>query len=239
MTPSARLWLTQLAQVSSLTNSLDYDSTLRKIVRLPIPTLADWCMVYVPDDGGPLPARMAVAHTSPMKEALLRKVWNREWSLLPEVHPIIQSLRSRSPVVITEADPGILDTLSLTSEDAALLQRVGVQSLLVLPLVAHGTLLGAVMLVASRTRSRAYDHAVLELFTELARCCAQSLYNARLLLETRLALRLRDELIISVTRQMLELAEGTAPLADWRALAPQIERLANHLQAAIDPFGFR
>ena len=62
MTPSARLWLTQLAQVSSLTNSLDYDSTLRQIVRLPIPTLADWCMVYVPDDGGPLPARMAVAN---------------------------------------------------------------------------------------------------------------------------------------------------------------------------------
>jgi GAF domain-containing protein len=209
MTHDVHRWLMHLTQVSgSLTSSLDYDATLRHVVRLPIPTLADWCMVYVPDDGGPLPARLVVAHASPAREALLRKVWQHEWATLPERHPIAESLRWRSPIVLPHCDAAVLERLSGAPEHSALLRKVGIRSMLVLPLAAHGTVVGSLMLVSAQARRRVYDEKLLDLLNELARCYAQAIYNARLFVEARLAVRLRDDLIQAARHELLELVAG-------------------------------
>jgi GAF domain-containing protein len=209
VTQDVQRWLAQLTRATgTLTGSLDYDMTLQQVVRLPIPTLADWSMVYVPDDGGALPARLMLAHARPTKEDLLRKVWGREWSVLPEQHPIAECLRKRSPIVLSDCDEQVLDRLSNLPEHKPLLRKVGLRSLLVVPLVAHGTVVGGLLLAASQSRRRPYDAAWLDLLGELARAYAQAIYNARLFVETRLALRLRDELILSTRNELLDMVAG-------------------------------
>jgi len=206
VTSDAQRWLQHLTDMGgALTSSLDYDVTLQQVVRLPIPTLADWSMVYVPDDGGALPARLMLAHARPHKEALLRTIWGREWSILPEQHPIAESLRRRSPIVVSDCDEQILERLGSLPEHVAILRRVGFCSLLVLPLVAHGTMVGGLLLASSQTRRRPYDSSWLDPLNHLGRAYAQAIYNARLFVETRLALRLRDELILSTRNELLEL----------------------------------
>jgi GAF domain-containing protein len=220
-------WLSLLAQVSaSLASSLDYDMTLNQLVRLPLPTLADWCMVYVPDDGV-LPARLALAHARPRQEAVLRKIWHNERSVLPEQHPIAVSLQARRPIVLSQCDRAVLETLTPAPEDAALLSKLGLRSMLVLPLPAHGTLVGALMLVSSQARRRPYDAALLGALAEFARYCAHDIYNARLFVEVRLALRLREEVLVTVRQDLLELVKGVrrppqarADLVRWPTAAP-------------------
>ena len=206
MRTDARQWLRQVTRLSgALTSSLDYDAILHQVARLPIPTLADWCIVYVPDDGGALPARLVLAHARPAKEALLRKVWGREWSILPDEHPIAESLRKRVPIVVSDCDEHILRRLGSLPEHADVLRRVGLRCMLVLPLVAHGTVVGGLLLAGSQARRRSYDAALLEPLGELAGAYAQAIYNARLFVETRMALRLRDELLLSTRNDLLEL----------------------------------
>jgi GAF domain-containing protein len=261
----AQRWLRQVTQLSgALTSSLEYDATLEQVVRLPIPALADWAMVYVPDDGGALPARLMVAHARPGKEALLRKVWGRAWSVLPDEHPIAESLRKRSPIVVGDCDEEIVRRLvGGLSEHAEVLHRVGLRCMLVLPLVAHGTVVGGLLLAGSQAHRRTYDAASLEPLGELARAYAQAIYNARLFVETRLALRLRDELLMSTRNELLELvatvrerrrergrvlhwpaareqaAHGTPRVAELHALTSELEEIAYRLNTAGDPYTSR
>ena len=256
MTSNAQRWLRQMTQVSgALTSSLDYDATLQQVVRLPIPTLADWSMVYVPDDGGALPARLMLAHARPSKEALLRKVWGREWSILPEQHPLAESLRKRTPIVVSDCDEQILERLGSLPEHADILRQVGLRCLLVLPLVAHGTVVGGLLLAGAQTRRRPYDTAWLDPLSDLARAYAQAIYNARLFVETRLALRLRDELILSTRSELLELVTsmrerprergrvltwpGTPRSEPPHSLAADLEEIAYRLSVAVDPYASR
>ena len=242
-----------MTQVSgALTSSLDYDATLQQVVRLPIPTLADWSMVYVPDDGGALPSRLMLAHARPTKEALLRKVWGREWSILPEQHPLAECLRKRSPIVVSDCDEQTLERLGSLPEHTELLRRVGLRCLLVLPLVAHGTVVGGLLLAGSQSRRRAYDTAWLDPLGDVARAYAQAIYNARLFVETRLALRLRDELILSTRNELLDMVAslrerrrergrvltwpGTLPSETSHPLAAELEEIAYRLSTAVDPF---
>ena len=51
--------------------------------------------------------------------------------------------------------------------------------MLVVPLVAHGTVVGGLLLAGAQARRRAYDAAVLEPLGELAGAYAQAIYNAR------------------------------------------------------------
>ena len=256
VTKGAQRWLRQMTQLSSaLTSSLDYEATLQQVVRLPIPTLADWSMVYVPDDGGALPARLVLAHARPSKEALLRKVWGREWSILPEQHPIAESLRKRSPIVVSDCDEQILERLGSLPEHADVLRRVGLRCLLVLPLVAHGTVVGGLLLAGAQRRRRRYDAAWLEPLDDLARAYAQAIYNARLFVETRLALRLRDELIVSTRNELLDIAAsmrerrrdrgrvltwpGRLPSDTPHPLGAELEEIAYRLSTAVDPYAAR
>jgi GAF domain-containing protein len=236
MTRDIQRWVTHLTEVSgSLTRSLDYDTTLREVVRLPIPVLADWCMVYIPDDGGPIPGRLALAHANPTKEALLRTVWQREWLSLPAEHPVVQSLQQRTPVIIEQLDRNGFRRLCAAAEHASVLQRVGVQSILSLPLVAHDTLVGGVMLVLSGARKRAYGETPLEILIKLSECYAQAIYNARQFIEARQALRLKEEVLASTRDELIQLATGIRHHP--HTLRGDIERIAQRIDSVIEPYG--
>lgn len=229
-------WLTHLTEVSRcLTRSLDYDITLREVVRLPIPALADWSLVYIPDDGGPIPARLAVAHANPIKELLLHTVWQHESTPLPETHPVVLAMRQRAPIVVNQLLPVDLERLCSTPEHATALRRVGMDSLISLPLVAHDSVLGAIMLVVAGARRGTFRHVPVEMLARLGECYAQALYNSRQFIETRQEMRLRDELIALTRHELLELAADISQAS--QTVQREIERIAQRLDIALEPYG--
>jgi len=188
-----------------LTQSLDFDATLQHVARLPVPGLADWCLAYTPGDGDVRMPRVAVAHASPPKEALLRSVWQRHPVMLPYQHPVQVSLRSREPLLQPTCSPADVVALGLSDTDTEVLRAIGLQSLMVMPMVAHGLVVGALMLAGANRQRREFDPDTLESASAVARWSAQAIYNAQLFWEARLAAHMRDEVLSAASQDLMQL----------------------------------
>jgi GAF domain-containing protein len=211
-----------------LTSSLDYDATLRQVARLPIPGLADWSVVYVPHDGDARVGRMVVAHSRATAQRKLQTLWQREPLELPRQHPLADCLRTRSPLAFSDCPPDALLNFTWRAADAEVLQTVGMRSLMAVPLIAHGVLLGGMMLVGARVNRRPYADHELQPVVELAGGYAHAIYNAQLFWEASLAIQVRDELMDTASRGLLELVQGirrrSALLAEARQMADPAAR---------------
>ncbi len=163
----------------ALAASLDIDAMLERLVRLLVSSLADYCLLYLLDEQGALVAGPA-AHRHPEREALLRRA-------APLYRPdpanpasiVAQVLATGRSVLVPEVPP---DTLAQLVADPALRREFSAlepRSCIVVPLVARGSVLGALALVASDT-ARRFDERDLALAEELARRAALALDNARL-----------------------------------------------------------
>jgi GAF domain-containing protein len=191
-----------------LTDSLDYDTVLQTIARIALPHLAEWSSVYAPADGA-LAARLVVAHRSRMKEALLSSIWQQWNRHLPDSHPHVRSMRSGKPqTVVGDAASAMSISPTACTQAIAVVERVGVGTILTVPLIAHGAVLGSLMLVQSEAGAhRVLDEQFRQIATDLASCGAQVIHNARVFREAKLAARTRDETIVNATFTLIELLE--------------------------------
>jgi GAF domain-containing protein len=235
----ARIRTTRVPQASSvLTSLLDYDATLRQVARLPIPRLADWSVVYVPHDGDARVGRMVIAHSRATARRQLQTLWQREPLELPRRHPLADCLRTRSPVAFSDCPPDALLSFTWRPADAQVLQTVGMRSLIAVPLIAHGVLLGGMMLVGARVSRRPYADDELQPVIDLAGGYAQAIYNAQLFWEASLAIQVRDELIDAASRGLLELVQGirrrSALLEQARQVADPAARRRRTNRAAFE-----
>ena len=155
-----------LAEASKqLGDSLNYQVTLRNVARLAIPTLADWCIVDLFDEGASL-RQLAVAHADPAKEALIRELRQR---FSPDAsHPIQRAIRTGRSELAPRIEDGELVARARGPEHLRLLRALGIYAHIVVPLVARGRTLGAISFVRAGS-GRGYDEADLALAEELGR----------------------------------------------------------------------
>jgi GAF domain-containing protein len=190
-----------------LTSSLDYDITLRRVARLPIPEHADWCVVYAPHRGAALTTRLAIAHANLADEAALRSIMQRQPFELPRQHPLLEVVRTGQPLCVAECAPEHIASLAGTRDYEHVLLDVGVRSFMALPLIAHERCVGGLMLVGSRSNRHPYTQVSVDTFAGLASAAAHAIDNACLFSEAKLALRLRDEVIRAASTELLGLME--------------------------------
>jgi GAF domain-containing protein len=170
--------------------------------------MADWSSVYVLGDGSALSPRLVVAHRNSRKDSMLSSVWPHRPPCLPDTHPHLESLRTGSHVVLTgEWAAARASALSCHQAGVETLQRMGgLQTILTVPLIAHGAMLGSIMLVMAHQPARESDaQRFLEMATELAESSAQAIHNARLYREAKLAVRRDDQTIAYAAEHLLEL----------------------------------
>lgn len=169
-----------LAEASrALSASLDHEVTLANLAVLTVPDLADYCMIHVRGEDGVI-RQVAVAHADPEKEALL---WELERRLAPVADDpagyAARVMRDQAPALIAEVPERWAAEVGGGPE----LERIGEAldpcSAMVVPLVSHGEVFGAITLVSSDPRRR-YGPEDLELAEELARRAALAVENARL-----------------------------------------------------------
>jgi PAS domain S-box-containing protein len=197
-----------------LDSSLDYRETLRRVARLAVPDIADWCSISMLNEHGQM-YRLAVAHRDPAKEQLGQELIERE--ALPHDAPAGAATvmgTARTQIVRDFSDEML--TKSLKDERShEIVRALGLGSSISVPLVARGRMLGAISLLSER-RFRFNDDDV-QLAEELARRAAVGIDNARLYTErSRIAHTLQAGLLPRALPPIpgLELAARYRPVGE-------------------------
>lgn len=171
-----------LAEASdALASSLEYEAILQRVAEVAVPPLADWCGVDVPGPGG-FAQLVAMAHTDPAKVALARRMRVRYPVPLDREQGIAAVMRGGPSLVRAELADGELRAYAEDEQHYELLRALGMESLIVVPLVAGGQTLGTLTLARS-TSGRVFDTADVELAEELARRAGIAVLNARVYAE--------------------------------------------------------
>jgi signal transduction histidine kinase len=241
-----RALLGRLSEV--LTEPLDFEQWLMRLVQLPVPAVADWCGISLLEPGQDL-RLAALAHEDPSKAAqalaAIQPVPLRKDSLVGPAYV----LRTGQPELIKEV-AGALKELAQSEEAQQLLRLLDLRSVLHVPLIGHHGTMGVLSLATSGPRRLGPEDLVLA--QELGRRISLVLENARLFREMQEAVRLRDDFLTVAAHELrtplttLQLQLGTlAHRARKENSAPdfserlercqrQIRRLGTLVEALLD-----
>ncbi|CAN5337597.1 hypothetical protein BH20GEM2_BH20GEM2_12220 [soil metagenome] len=174
-----------LAEAGTLLgSSLDFGATLARLVRLAVPTLADWCAVDLLEDGQI--RRVALAHSDPEKEAIAEEIERRYPADAEAPTGAPHVLRTGEAELVSEIPRELLENAALDPEHRRLLRLLDLRSYLIVPLAARGRVLGALTLVAAES-DRRFGEDDLRFAQELADRAAIAVDNARLYREAEAA----------------------------------------------------
>ncbi|MDQ6871578.1 MAG: PAS domain S-box protein [Gemmatimonadota bacterium] len=190
-----------LAEASRvLSSSFDYQTTLAALVRLAVPTLADYCAldILVGEDSF---ERIGEAHVDPTKSMLIREVATFPRGALTASHPLIRVMSTGQPVLEADITLEFIRAAFAEPSQARTVEALGPRSLICVPLVDSGKPIGALTLVTSGS-GRRYDEADLFLAADVARRAAVVVEHARLFHQAEQATRARDDILAVVAHDL-------------------------------------
>ncbi len=208
---------------AAMAESLDYGATLRRIASLVVPRMADWCAVHLSEDGAI--RKLTVAHVDPAKVALAEELESKFGPRPEDAGGVAAVLRSGMPQLYPQLTDDTLAAGARSDEHLRALRGLGIRSVILAPLKAHGTTLGVITIVTAES-GRIYSDHDLAIAEELGRRAAAAIENARAYREARAAIRVRDE-FLSVAGHELK-----TPLA---ALQLQLQSLVAAFGGNVDP----
>ena len=224
-----------LADVGALLGGgSDYQETLQQLADLVVHRFADWCVVDVGEPDGM--RRLAVAHRDPDLLRLARAVQDR-YPSDPATGMPAQVMASGEPRLIANMPENQLIAVAQDERHARELQRLGLRSVLIVPLAVRGESLGALSLIRSDGRA-AFTEADIPFVQEMANRAASAIDRVRLLDELSEAVRLRDDFLAVISHDMrtpLAAVLGYVQLAGrrlHRSVEPVDPKLEGYLSAA-------
>jgi PAS domain S-box-containing protein len=180
-----------LADASTLLGgSLDYEDTVRRVAKLLVPRIADWCGIDIVDGGGGT-RQITSGFADDRLEQFLLEMRRRYRELDDQSQGTAAALEGRSILVRDAA--AVPPAFELTADEQELSDKLATQSYMIVPLVARGRTLGAMTLL-SRQPDRRYGAMDLAFAEHLGRRFALAIDNARLYDEAERSLALLDTL---------------------------------------------
>lgn len=187
-----------LAKASeTLAKSLDYETTLRNVVELALPTLGDFGFFDVIEPSGEV-RRLALAYEDPERQALLAQT---RWVRSQHKEKNLCALSSGTPGFHPRIDEAWLRDVAASPEHLELMRKLSFGSMITVPLSYHESTLGALTLFFSAAHRR-HSEGDVRLAQELARRAAAALENARLFKESREAIAIRDDFLSIASHEL-------------------------------------
>jgi PAS domain S-box-containing protein len=165
---------------SLLASSLDYDTTLRNVIALVLPTLGDFGFFDIVEPDGTV-RRLSGAHDDPERRAILEPT---SWVRSDRSDINLCALSSGRPALHTDVDEDWLRKAAASEEQLAVMRRLTFRSMLTVPLLYEDRCHGALTLFRAAS-SRAHTADDLAVAEELAQRAASALQNARLYADLR------------------------------------------------------
>jgi PAS domain S-box-containing protein len=184
----------------TLTQSLDYEQTLRKLAGFAVPYLADYCAFDVVDAEGNV-VRLAAAHVLREKAEIAEDVRSRYDDPDATTSPS-RVMRSRVPSLIRDVtDEMLVASARGDQERLARIRSLGLVSYLCVPMVAHDRTLGA-MTLATAESGRRFSDDDLRVATDIATRSAMAIEIAQSYEQLRNANRLKDEFLATLSHEL-------------------------------------
>jgi PAS domain S-box-containing protein len=181
-----------------LSSSLDFEPTLQTVVELPVPVLADCCVLDIVEHERNTRGRIrriASGHADSRTAEVLQNLVANNALTWDTPSRVVDVLRGGGPYMEADArtEPGSL-ALPLARELRA-------TSLMIVPLVARERVVGAMTFISS-SETRRYGESDLALAREIAVRAAFALDNASLYHSAQRANRARDEVLGVVSHDL-------------------------------------
>ena len=176
---TAEIRTTALAESGRiLASSLDYAQTLRNVVEIAVPALADYCSIDLLSSRGVL-QRVAAAHRDPERRQLAVELGSlRDVTPEPD-HPVRRVLTSGTSQHYPDVGDEQLVAAAHDQHHLELLRGLGARSILIVPLRVAARAIG-VLTFATDVSGRRLDRDDLELAEQLGRRAAVAVDNSRL-----------------------------------------------------------
>lgn len=172
-------FLSNLAEI--LASALEEHAMLSAVARLLVPRLGDICVADIVEDDG---AVVRVDNTLD------------EWRLVPT-----PAMRSGETVVMQDLTQSSLAAIAPDPDGQATIRAAGIRSLVFLPLIGRGRLLGILTLGMTRP-DRKFSKTDIPLLEDVAQRTALGADNARLYAQARQASRARDDTLAAISHDL-------------------------------------
>jgi PAS domain S-box-containing protein len=189
-----------------LSSSLDYSTTLRRVARLAVPRIADWCSVEIGDRGRL--QQLAVAHADPAKVEFAR-AFRERYPEDPDSGAVATVMRTGESRIYPVIPDGVLEQAAQDVEHLQLLRELQLHSVMIVPIQMRGRSFGAITFVSAES-GHSYDDDDLRLAQELARRAAIAIDNSRVHAELRDTARTLQESLLPPHLPALEHLELAA-----------------------------
>ncbi|MGH7529643.1 MAG: ATP-binding protein [Gemmatimonadales bacterium] len=184
-------WTQFLADAgAALAASLEVQDTLRTVVELAVPELADWAAVHLQEPDGV--RTVAVRHVGGADQL----GWELLGRLPPDTAPYgyLKVMRSGEPELLPEIGPEVIAALAVDADHGRQLEALQLRAQMCVPLEVRGEIIGAITFATAESQ-RSYTPEDVGRAMELARRCASAMDNARLHAMARGAIQMRDEFL--------------------------------------------
>ncbi|MEO8424320.1 MAG: SpoIIE family protein phosphatase [Actinomycetota bacterium] len=181
-----------------LARSLNWEATIQRVAQLAVPRMADWCTVDALEPDGSL-SLIAVAHVDPTKVAWARELRRRFPPEPTDTSGVAHVVRTGEPELVTEVTQELIDAADIADPELReVIDRLRLNSVMYVPLIARGRTLGALTMVWAES-GKHYSEDDLRLAEDLASRAAFAIDNARLYRERDHAARSLQERLLPKT----------------------------------------
>jgi PAS domain S-box-containing protein len=181
---------TLLAEATkTLNSSLDYEKTLSQVCESAVPDFADWCAVDLVGNEGEI-RRLGVKHIDPEK---VKWAWELQEKYPPKPDAptgVPAVVRTGKSEIIKDITPEVIQAANLDAELLEIVEKIGFSSVMTVPVVARGNVLGALTLVWAESKHH-YSDEDLSIAEELGRRAGIAIDNAQLYLAAQRDVRER------------------------------------------------
>ncbi|HEY3528858.1 MAG TPA: SpoIIE family protein phosphatase [Nocardioides sp.] len=184
---------------TTMSESLDYEQTLAEVARMAVPDFADWCAIDLLEDGRL--QRLAVEHIDPDKVAVAVEL-ERRYPAPRDGGGVWTVVRTGQPLLVPEITDEMVAPAAVDDEHRDLLLRLQLRSIILVPLIARGVVLGVMSWVMAGSDRRYHDDDV-PFASDLGHRAAIAIDNSRLHTETlEAAVRLQRAVLPELSHEV-------------------------------------
>jgi PAS domain S-box-containing protein len=217
--------------------SLDERETLEAMTQLAVQRMADWAVVYVPDERHERLLRTAFAARADARRDLILELEER-YPARPGPQSVLwRVMDGADPVLTHDLTDAALVRAAIDEDHLRILRALRLVSAIYVPLQARGRTLGVLALFTAADSGRRLGAEDLAVTEEIARRLALAVDNARLFMQTRDAIRARDEFLSLASHELrnpVAAISGTAQLIERARQRHQLDdRLIDRYMSVI------
>ncbi|HEX6063242.1 MAG TPA: histidine kinase dimerization/phospho-acceptor domain-containing protein, partial [Longimicrobiales bacterium] len=182
-----------------LASSFDAEETLRMVVHLAVPSIANWAEIRLLREDGEL-QRLEIAHADPEKLLAAMQLEER-FPADPATSPTYEVVRTGTPRIFREVPDALVRKTARSEEHYRLLSALELDSALIVPIKVRDATLGTILMARSK-QQRAFDDEDLEFAESFAARAGLALTNARLYGEAQEANRTKADFLAVMSHEL-------------------------------------